>query len=395
MKLCILLVLFYGYFCYGTDIWYQTEMSTYLVPPFQNVYTTLQQNIVGKLLTADSNPLTANDGTPAPTATDVLCGVKKLQQNLEIALIISNSIRNKVDTKLTSIMNDIAAKESEIGRLNGQIQDVNGKIQAKQAVIASAEQSVRQSEASVAAAENELRNAEKEVQDAQLCGGLIGRRKRFIGNLWNSIQNNVLKPIESAINTAGGAIESAINTAGGAIVDNVVKPICGVINVQQLDNAKRKVESKRNELSAARNQLQTLNNDLNSMRNELTTHNAQLHNLNYQLKELKDSLIPLPTEQHIILSISQKFTSAVTHLRTVVGASPSFINVVAAAFDSNAVVQSLNAVYDELQQNQFMTSFNIPKISTEQISQANINLQASAASMPSTAINMQAITCSK
>ncbi|CAF1255476.1 unnamed protein product [Rotaria sp. Silwood1] len=380
-------------------------MSLHLVPPFQSVYTTLQQNILNQLLTTDLNSLTTNDGALTAFASSLYCAVEKLLKNLDTSVTASNNIRIKVDQKLASIMNDIAAKESEISRTNGQIQDVNGRIQAKQSQISAAEQSVRRVEASVADAENALHRAEKEVEDAQLCAGLFGRRKRFLGNVWNSIQNSVLKPIESAVNTAGnaigsalntagGAIESAVNTAAGAIVDNIVKPVCSVVNFQQVDNARRNVENKKNELSSFRNQVQTFKRDLNSIQNDLTIYNTQLYNLNSQLNHLTNSLMALPNEQHIILSINQKLTNTVGHLRTSLSKSTSFADAMTIVVDFESIVKPLNAIYDELQQNQFMTSFNVGKISMEQINQAKIGLQTLIALISSTPSNIGGTRCS-
>jgi peptidoglycan hydrolase CwlO-like protein len=395
MKLCIILILFYGYICHGNEIWYQTEMSTYLVPPFQSVYTTLQNNILDKLLTIDSNSLTTNDGALTSFASNLHCEVEKLLKYLDVAVGASNNIRINVDRKLATISNDISVKESEIARTDGQIRDINSKIQAKRSQITAGEQSVRQAEGLAADAQNALHRAEQEVEDAKLCSGLIGRRrKRFIGNLWNSIQTSVLKPIESAANTAGGAIQSAINTAGGAIVDNIVKPVCSVINFQQLDNARRNVENKKNDLSSFRNQVQTLKNDLNSLQNDLVKYDAQSYNLNYQLNQLKNSLIALPNEQHIILSINQKLTDVVSHIRTLLGGSTSFLDAMTIVSDFQSVVKPLNTIYDELQQNQFMVSFNPGKISMAQTNQAKISLQALIASIPSTPLNMGGARCS-
>ncbi|CAF1295599.1 unnamed protein product [Rotaria sordida] len=404
MKLCILLVLFYGYICHASDIWYQTEMSIHLVPPFQNVYTTLQQNILDKLLTIDSNTLKINDGAFASFASNLHCEIEKLLKYLDLSVTASNNIRTKVDQKLSTIVKDISAKESEIARADGQIRDMNARIQAKRSQISTAEQSVRQAEGLVANAQNELSHAEREVEAAQLCSGLFGRRKRFLGNLWNSIQTSVLKPIESAVNQAGNAIgsvvnqagsaiESAVNTAAGAIVDNVVKPVCSVVNFQQVDNARRNVENKKNELSSRRNQVQTFKNDLNSIQNDLIIYNAQLLNLNSQLNYLKNSLSALPNEQHIILSINQKLKDVVARIRALFGSSTSLLDVATTVIDFESVVKPLNAIYDELQQNQFIVSFNAGKISMEQVNQAKTNLQALIPSIANTPFNMEITRC--
>ncbi|CAF1016286.1 unnamed protein product [Didymodactylos carnosus] len=390
MKLCIVLVLFYGYICHGSDIWYQAEMTINLVPPFQSVYTTLQNNILDKLLTVDSNSLATNDGALISFASNLHCEVEKLLKYLDGSVTASNNIRIKVDHKLTTIINEISAKESEIAHMDGQIRDMNARIQAKRSQISGAEQSVRQAEGSVTAAQNALHNAEKEVEDAKLCQGLFGRRKRFLGNLWNTIQDSVLKPIESAVNTATNALGDAVNTVGGAIVDNIVKPVCSVINFQQVDNALKNVENKKNELSFFRNQLQTFKNDLNSFQSDLTTYNSQLYNLNYQLNQLKNSLIALPNEQHIILSINQKLQGVVSHIRALFGGSTPFLDAMTTVVDFESVVKPLNAIYDELQQNQFMVLFNVGKISMEQINQAKISLQV----MPSMSFNIGGTRCS-
>lgn len=404
MKLCIFLVLLYGYICHGSEIWYQTEMSTYLVPPFQNAYTTLQNNILNQLLTADSHSTTMNEGAVTSLSSNLYCAVEKLLQYLDTSVTASSNIRNKVDYKLMTITNDIAAKENEIARIDSQVQDTNAKIRAKQSQINSAEQSMRQAERSVADAEDALRRAEQEVEDAKLCAGLFGRRKRFLGNLWNSIQTSVLKPIESAVNTAGNAIESAVNTAGnaigsavntagGAIIENVVKPVCSVINFQQVDNAGRNVESKKNELSFFRNQVQTFKNELNSIQSDLAVFNAQLFNLNYQLNQLKSSLIALPNEQHIILLINQKLTDLIAYTKKRLSASASFFDAMTAIVDFESIVQPLNAIYDELERNQFMQPLSAGKILVEQINQVKTNLQALISSMPSIGMNMQGTRC--
>jgi septal ring factor EnvC (AmiA/AmiB activator) len=382
MRFCIILVLFYAHICHGSDIWYQAEMSIHLVPPFQSVYTTLQKNILDKLLTINSNSLTTNDDALTSFASNLHCEVAKLLKYLDASVVASNNIRIIVDNKLTTIINDISAKESEIARTDGQIRDMNAKIQAKRSQINAADQSVRQAESSMADAQNALNRAEQEVEDAKLCIGIFGRRKRFLGSLWDSIQTSVLKPIESAF-----------NTAGGAIVGNIVKPVCSVINFQQVDNTRKNVENKKNELSSFRNQVQTFKNDLNSIQNDLVTYNSQLTNFNYQLSQLKNSLIALPDEQHIILSINQKLTNVVGHIRILLGGSTSFLDAVTAVVDFEAIVKPLNAIYDELQQNQFMVSFNADKISMEQINQAKINLQTLIVSIPSMPFNMGGTRC--
>jgi len=352
-----------------------------------------KKNIVDKLLTIDSNLLTTNDGALTSFASNLYCEVEKLLKYLDVSVTASNNIRIKVDHKLTTIINDISAKESEIARTNGQIRDMNTKIQAKRTQISAAEQSVRQAERSVGDAQNALNRAEQEVEDAKLCTGLFGRRKRFLGDLWNSIQTSVLKPIESAVNTAGGAIQSALNSAGGAIVDNVVKPVCSVINFQQVDNARRNVDNKKNELANLRNQVQTFKNDLNSIQSDLTIYNSQLYNFNYQLNQFKNSLIDLPNEQHIILSINQKLTDLVNHIRTLLRGSTSFLDAITTLLDSESIVKPLNDIYDQLQQNQFMGSFNQGKISMEQINQAKINLQTLIASIHNMPFNIEGTRC--
>ncbi|CAF5181902.1 unnamed protein product, partial [Rotaria magnacalcarata] len=110
-------------------------------------------------------------------------------------------------------------------------------------------------------------------------------------------------------------------------------------------------------------------NDLNSIQSDLVTYNTQLYNFNYQLNQLKNSLNALPNEQHIILSINQKLTAIVGHIRTSLGKSTSFIDAIIAVVDFESIVKPLNAIYDELQQNQFMVSLDSGKISMEQINQ--------------------------
>ena len=393
MKLCIVLVLLYGYICHGSDIWYQAEMSMYFVPSFQSVYTTLQQNILDKLLVVDSDSLITDNSALMAFISNLHCEVESLLNYLDTSITISKNIRVKVDHKLATIMNDISIKENEIAHVHDQIQELNEKIQDKQSEISLAEQSVRQAEDLVAKAEKALAHAEKEAQNAELCAGLIGRRRRFLGGVWNSIQNSVVKPVASAVNTMGGAIESAVNTATGAVVDNVVKPVCSVVNVQQLDGARRNVENKKNELSLRRDQLQTLKNGLNSMKNDLVIYNTELHNLNYQLNQLQGSLVALPNEQHIIVSINEKLTDVAGHIRAAFDGSISFLDAMTKAIDSDSIVKPLNAIYDELQENNVMKPFNAAKISMEQINRAKINLQALIAFTANIALNMVDVRC--
>ncbi|CAF1082858.1 unnamed protein product [Adineta ricciae] len=409
MKLSLVLLFISVYLCHTSDIWYQADMSTTLVPPFQNVYTTLQQTLISRLSTLNGDSLPTDEPTLTSITSMFYCEVEKLVKNLDLTLLASNNIRIKVDQKLASIMNEIKAKENEIARMNGQIQDVNGKIQAKQSQISTAEQSVRQAENSVNEAQNALQRAEKEVEEAQKCSGLFGRRKRFLGNIWNSIQsvvndagnaissavNQAGNAIGSVVNQAGGAIESAANTVGNAIVDNVVKPVCSVINFQQVDNARRNVENKRNELVNYRSQVQSLKNDLNSMQNDLVVYSAQLYNLNYQLTQLQNSLVALPNEQHIILSINQKLSSVASTVQLALNNAGSFPNGLMTMIDFDSIVKPLNAVYDELQQNQFMTSFSIAKLSGQEVNQAKTGLQVLIDSMLNFPFNANNARCSK
>jgi peptidoglycan hydrolase CwlO-like protein len=415
MKLSIVLILFSAYLCNANDIWYQREIATWLVPTFQYSYMLLQGNILNKLSTFNSNSLLINDDAFALVASNLYCEMDKLIKALDVAVTSSNNIRIKVDQKLASLMNEIAAKEKEVAQTNNQIENISSKIQSKEVEIVAAEQSVRQIESSVADAENALQRAEKEVADAQLCAGLIGRKKRFLGSIWNSIQTSVIKPIESAVNTAGSAITSAANTAGNAITSaantagnaitsagntvgeailgNVVKPVCTVINFQQVDSTRRNVENKKNELAAIRNQLYTLQNDLNSMKNDLVIYSTQVYNLYHELTQLHSSLLVLPTEQHIILEINQKLASVAAYIRSSFSGSASFFDKINTMVSFDLLIQPLNTIYDELQQNQLMTSLNTGKISTEQFDQAKIGLRALTVATVNMPFLMESINC--
>ncbi|CAF0806740.1 unnamed protein product [Adineta steineri] len=384
-------------------------MSTYVVPPFQNVYRTLKENIFDKVLAIDSNSLTTDDNALTSFGSNLYCELEALSKNLDASVAASNNVRVQVNFKLFTLKQEIAAKENEIARMDTQIRDANGKIQAKQTQINAADQSVQQSERLVADAQNALQRAEQEVANAQLCSGLFGRRKRFLGNVWNSIGSAIntaanavgsaattaVDAVGSAANTAAGAIGSAANTVADAVVDNVVKPVCSVINFQQVDNARRNVENKKNELASFRNLVQSLRNEFNSLQNDLTINKAQLNNFNSQLNQLKNSLISLPSEEHMIIMIHQKLSDVVTQIRTLFSGSTTFLNALSGVFDSESIVKPLNAVYDELQKNQFMGPFSVGKISIEQINQAQINLQALIVAVPNMLSNMGAVRCSK
>lgn len=384
MKLHIVLMFTLACICHTSEIWYQADISTHLVPSFHRVYKTMQQDITNKLLTIDSKLLTTNHAAMASFSSGLHCEVQKLIQNIDASVTVSSDIRVKVEDKLKNITEDISTKESEIARVETQIRSTSASIQAKQSQLTTAEESVKQSEASVLNAQNELVSAEKEVEAAKLCAGLFGRRKRFLDNLWNPMDLFFIKPMEFAM-----------NTAGGLLVNGVVKPVCSVINFQKVDNAKKNVESKKNELAFFRNLVETYKNDLNSIQNDLIAYNAKLQNLNYELNQLKSSLAEIPEEQHIIVFIDQKLSNIASYIRTLFHKSVSFIDVINKVIDFEYMIKPLNAVYDELKQNQFMAAINFDKVSAVQINQAKTKLQALASTQSTLPWNMENITCSK
>jgi len=392
--LCIILVLFYGYVCYGNEIWYQAEMTANVVPSFQNAYGTMQQNILDKLLTTDINSLATNDDALKSFAVNLNCQIEKIFKYLDSSAIAGNNIRIKVDQKLTSITQAIQQKQNEIAGTNVQIQNVNSRIQMKRNQINAADANVRQAEAAVASATNALHNAEREVEDAKLCQGLFGRKKRFLGNIWNSIQNAVINPVGQALNTAAGAIEQAANVVANAVVDNVVKPVCSVINYSALDNAIRNVENKKNELSSFKNQVQTFKNELTTIQNELTVFNSQLYNLNYQLNELQNSLVELPNEKHVILLINQRLTDVLGHMRKFFSGSTILKDVMKTLIDFDLIMKPLNVVHEELRRNQLMAAYPGGEITIQKTNQVKINLEILIVLLGDMSFNIGSKNCS-
>lgn len=384
MKFPMFLMLLCTWICHGNEIWYQSEISTHLEPSFRIVYKTMQQDIINKLLTIDSKLLTTNQAAMTSFSSDLYCEMEKFIQNIAATAAASSDIRTMVENKLNNITEDISNKESEIARLETQLRGIHANIQGKQSQITVAEESVQQAETSVLNAQNELYGAEKEVEAAKLCAGLFGKRKRFLDTLWKPMDFFFIKPMEFAM-----------NTAGGMMVNGFVKPVCSVINYQKVDDAKKNVESKKHELTFFRNLVETYKNDLTSIQSDLTTYSAQLNNLNYELNQLKSSLTQLPVEQHLIVSIDQKLTNTASYIRTLFYKSTSFIDIVKKVIDFEYMIKPLNAVYDELKQNQFIGAFNFDKISSAQVDQAKAKLQGLTSAKFSVTWNVENIRCSK
>lgn len=384
MKIHLFLTLLCTWICYGKEIWYQAEMYEHLEPSFHMVYKTMQQDIINKLLNMDSKLLTTNQAAMTSFSSNLYCEMGKFIQNIDATVAVTSNIRSMVEDKLKNITDYISAKESEIARLETQIASSHASIQGKQAQITVAEESVKQAEASVLNAQSELNDAEKEVQAAKLCAGLFGKRKRFLDVLWSPMDFFFVKPMELAM-----------NTAGGMLVNGFVKPVCTVINYQKVDEAKQHVESKKHELTFFKNLVQTYQNDLSSIQTDLATSNAQLQNLNSELNQLKSSLTELPDEQHLIVLIDQKLNNAASFLRTLFYKSASFIDVIKTAIDFEYMIKPLNAVYDELKENQFMVAFNYNKISATQIDQVKAKLQGLSSAKFPLPWNVENIRCSK
>lgn len=372
MKAAVIFFIFYAHFCFGNNMWYQTEISLHLVPPFNSVYTIFQQNILNEVLKLDSNLLAINESAFSAFSTSIHLEASNLLKYLNLSVMASNNIRIKVDQKLMTIINEIAAKENEIELIGQQIQDMADNIEVKHAQISSAEESVKQAELSVISADNALLLAEKEVEDAKLCAGLLGKRKRALNTMFNLF----FKPMELAVNTGINMMGSSMGAAGNVMVNGIVKPVCSVINYQKIDNAKKNVETTKNTLSALKYRIQTLTNDLNSMQTDLNTYNAQLFDLSNMLNELKDSVIDLPSEQHVILSIHEKLTNVISQLFGVMAGSASFLDAMMKMIDFESIVKPLNDIYDDLLDNHLIISLDHGKIRIEQINQAKSILES-------------------
>ena len=340
-------------------------MSTNLVPPFNNAYKLLQQNILNQLLAMDPQTFTNSQSEMNTFSSNLYCEVGKLLDFIDTSINASTRIRTQVDSKLNTINQEISIKEGEIARVETQIQGVAANIENKQSQIKIAEESVKQAEIAVGNAETELRQAEKEVEEARLCAGLLGRKKRFLGAFWTPMEYFFVKPMELAM-----------NTAGGMMVNGFVKPVCSVINYQQIDNAKKNVETKKQELVSFRNLVNTYKNDLKPIQNELIAYSTALQQLNNELNELKITLITLPAEQHIIISIDQTLKATESYIRTLFTTSASFIDVIMKMIDFEFVIKPMNAIYEELQQKQFLLALNFGKMTEAQINQAKTKLQS-------------------
>jgi len=96
----------------------------------------------------------------------------------------------------------------------------------------------------------------------------------------------------------------------------------------------------------------------------------------------------------MIIMIHQKLSGVVTQIRTLFSGSTSFLDAMTKVVDFDSIVKPLNAIYDELQQNQLTVSSITGKMSMEQINQAKIGLQALAVAISSMPFNMGGISCS-
>lgn len=280
--------------------WYQAQLNTNVLPPYRDAYQILQTRVVNELLSVNITAL--DEVSVTQLANRLLCAARDVRASLDRSVAGSNELRNQIDTKVTSSVNQIGAYEQNIVEKEVEIEQTNQHLRGAEAALDSAKRAVLDKEASVNAADAAVRAAEDVVEKAKKCHGLLGRRKRSdrsvtnMGRSWfSSITRPIVKPIENAIK------------------DVIIKPVCSIINMGPLNDAKGRLDTARQELQSARNQEA-------QYRVTVANHQAHKNSLVDQLVQFQASLSMVQTALRVLqdeLAITITINDQVIDLRKI------------------------------------------------------------------------------
>ena len=335
------------------------SISQFIVPPYRTAYTTLNDDIVQPLLSADTE---SDQETVEHLIESLVQAAKKVRNLLHTATNASELIRNAVDKQVLQLVLIVTIRESQVRRSQAAVTQAMLNIQHTQHQVNIAESAARDAENSLNSANHELHEAEKAVERARRCG--IGRRKkRFLDKVFQA-----LNPIN--------------------IVDHVVlRPICSVVNSGGIDRAKDRRSMAWQTLHNARDRVQNHRQALSNYQTQLNSAHMEHASANQALQSMRSTLNELRAKQSLVTSFTSKIKNVEVHLNTVLGRSRVLASDTANLIDFELVIEPLNNIYEEMIDNKIMQSFDF-EITAETARQINENLQKLTAKMSKMPLNV-------
>ena len=261
--------------------WYKDEITVRVLPPYIRAYNSLQNEVLAELLKVDVAAL--DDDAVGRVVNRLYCSVQKVYQSLQQSVAASETLQANVGARLSTTVAQVGAQEQRIRDKDVEIAHTNQILASTQNQLVAAQQAVREKERAVADANQAVRDAEEDVERARKCRGKRG--------WFSKITSPITRPIENAIK------------------DIIIKPVCSVINMGGIDNAKGRRDTAYNQLASARNQEQYYRQvvaEQQAMKNSLE---AELNNLRSSLATIRAALRVLQDE----LTLTSDINTQVKH----------------------------------------------------------------------------------
>lgn len=281
----------------------------------------------------------------------------EIEKNLRTATNECTRLNTILQREISLLILNSSYKESYIIKLDVDLKRIQLEINNEERQIPLLEQLVQQRETSLANAERQLRDAEDRVEDARHC-----INKRMIADWWES---NVEKPISQAKQHFESVVWPTVEDFAR---DHVVKPVCNIVNMQGIEDAK-------SSQSLAVTMLQQVRNDLSNKQAELRQKRRQIDTLrqrkNLAIQEqqtLRNQLSSSRNRQTALSRIKQTFSKILSHLGIVLGNSEDLVLIVKRLIDFELVIEPLHALAREMVKNGVMDSFGY-EISEETVNQ--------------------------
>ncbi|CAM4845187.1 unnamed protein product, partial [Rotaria magnacalcarata] len=204
------------------------------------------------------------------------CASRNVQNQSSTTTNASERIRSSLDEQISQLVVSISNQNNEVRRSQQNVDQANINVRNAQQQVASSEKVVQDKQNGLNAAEHEMQQAQADVERARHCARR--RRKRGFGGWWR-------KHVE--------------NPVGKVLQQNVVRPVCRVLNSVGIDNAQGKRIFAEHRLNEPRQHLHHHLQNLGNQRaqhaiaeTQLRTANLQLSTLTTQLQEQQKKTYP-------------------------------------------------------------------------------------------------------
>ncbi|CAF3886505.1 unnamed protein product [Rotaria magnacalcarata] len=211
-----------------------------------------------------------------PTERINISKSRNVQNQSSTTTNASERIRSSLDEQISQLVVSISNQNNEVRRSQQNVDQANINVRNAQQQVASSEKVVQDKQNGLNAAEHEMQQAQADVERARHCARR--RRKRGFGGWWR-------KHVE--------------NPVGKVLQQNVVRPVCRVLNSVGIDNAQGKRIFAEHRLNETRQHLHHHLQNLGNQRaqhaiaeTQLRTANLQLSTLTTQLQEQQKKTYP-------------------------------------------------------------------------------------------------------